>query len=73
MGDEIPNSMGEIHLEPIFFKDVYAEYVIDLAETGLAMVGITTFVEVWKSCFPHVKIRKYKQVTGKINTYKLLV
>jgi len=73
IGDEIPNSSGEIHLEPMFYKDVYSEYATDLAETGLAVIGIKTFVGIWKSSFPHVKIRIFKQVTGKLTTMIVIV
>jgi hypothetical protein len=74
VGDMIPNSFGEIHLEPIDVIEIYMEYCRDLhnCATPLEKVSYSTFCELWLLCFPHVKIREYKVVTGKCNTCAIL-
>jgi hypothetical protein len=65
IGDMVPNSGGEIHLEPIQIVDVYHEHVMDMEVAGIPYVGVDTFANIWKNCFEHVKIREYKAVSGK--------
>lgn len=68
VGDFIPNSNDEIHLEPITIQEIHDEYVIDMEHQGDESLGYEAFLRMWNSCFPYVKIREYKQVTGKIHT-----
>lgn len=68
VGDQIPNSNGEIHLEPTKVKDIYEEYVAAGVDNGQSRLQITQFCKIWKSCFPHVRIREFKAVTGKCHT-----
>jgi len=66
VGDSIPNSLGEVHLEPIDIKDVWGEYNEDMSHTGERTLSVNEFGQIWLSCYPHVKIREYKAVTGEI-------
>jgi len=65
VGDCIPNSAGEIHLEPVDIKDVWKEYDDDMKNAGEKSLRVDEFGYIWKHCFPYVKIREYKAVTGK--------
>jgi hypothetical protein len=63
MGDKPPNSKcTEIHLEPITFEEIWKEYKRDLEMSLDVVADYSTFCKLWKVCFPHVKIREYKQV-----------
>ena len=65
IGDMIPNSGGEIHLEPVQIVEVYAEHVLDMTNAGIPYVNVDTFANIWMNCFEHVKIREFKAVSGK--------
>jgi hypothetical protein len=71
VGDKMPNSK-EIHLEPITYQEVHREYEMTMEsyfpdEEGLAL-NYTSFLSMWHNSFAHVKIREYKQVSGKCTT-----
>ncbi len=58
VGDRMPAST-DIHLPSCLTKaDVYALAVDDLSQGGLECCKTSTFYEIWKSEFPHVKIPK---------------
>lgn len=56
VGDNVPDSKGEIHLEAIPKQDIYAEYVydIELMKDSETHVCIDTFLELWRNVYPHV-------------------
>jgi hypothetical protein len=62
----MPNTDNEIHLEPVLIKDIYEEYVEDMGDYKLERVNIEAFRVVWTDCFPNVRIREFKAVTGKL-------
>ena len=69
-GDFVPNSAtDEIHLELITIKEIYKEYRHDLKYVYKLefkdSITYNGFVSLWDKAFPHVKIRKFKAVTGK--------
>ena len=66
VGDAMPNTDNEIHLEPVLIKDVYEEYTETMGEYKLERVHIDAFRVVWIDCFPNVRIREFKAVTGKL-------
>ncbi len=68
VGDLIPNKAGEIHLEPVYSSVVYNEYVMDFESLNEEFLSLRRFLELWEILFPHVKVRKYKAVSGKCNT-----
>lgn len=68
MGDAIPNSDGQIHLEPISAKEIYEEYERYCEIRGINSLQPSQFFNLWRSCFPHVTIREFKAVTGKCTT-----
>ena len=68
VGDLIPNSDNQIHLEPTLVQDIYAEYSHFMTAQDLNSLGRTQFAKLWQTCFPHVSIREYKAVTGKCDT-----
>jgi len=73
VGDCIPNTDGEIHLEPTKVCDIFDEYVSSVVQTGNGRhLRASQFFGIWKACFPHVKIREFKAVTGKCNTCAML-
>ncbi len=68
VGDRMPTS-SDIHLPSCLTKaDVYALAVDDLSQGGLQCCKPSTFYEIWKTEFPHVKIPK---VTTADCTYSL--
>lgn len=73
-GDEMPNTNGEIHLEACDYKDLYAEYIFDMDNIYKEDVKLSysAWRRIWKKHFAHVRVREYKQVTGKCDTCELL-
>ena len=67
-GDHMPNSK-EIHLDN---QPLFTLYKLYLSEVFGDFVNFDTWRHIWKECFPHVKLRVYKQVTGKCMTCALL-
>ena len=72
VGDQIPNS-NEIHLETQEKLEIWAEYVWDMfhlfEDNALCY---SKFLDLWDTVFPHVKIRVYKDVTGKCTVCAVL-
>lgn len=68
VGDQAPNSGGEIHLDPTTKEEIYTEYVMDMESVGEERLDPSNFRDLWKTCFPHVKIKEFKNVTGKCDT-----
>ena len=60
----MPNTDGEIHLEKQLKRGIYEEYVDDFEYRGKKAMSYENFNKLWRESFPHVKIRKYKQVSG---------
>lgn len=71
LGDKMPSS-NEIHLEPIKVKELYEEYVVDKRFSGEDILSADRFAYIWRHCFPQVKIREFKAVSGKCGTCALL-
>lgn len=71
VGDKQPNH-SEIHLEPTEVKTVHSEYHQVISDAGEPVLEYTAFLNMWDSCFKHVKIREFKAVTGKCKTCTLL-
>lgn len=64
-GEKIPNSdTGAIHLEKQHKKNIWEEYVGDCEYHEDPHLSYNSFLKIWRECFPHVKIRSYKQVSG---------
>ena len=73
VGDHVPNSgKGEIHLEKQEIKGIFNEYKEECSAYGRTHVLYGKFTQLWRECFPQVKIRAYKQVSGKCYTCLLL-
>jgi hypothetical protein len=62
----------EIHIEPIAILRVHSEYLLNISDAGEKTLSYTSFLSMWKNCFPHVKIREYKAVSGKCKTCAIL-
>lgn len=62
VGDKIPNSKDEIHLEPQEKKEIWEEYQSDCFELLLDEdpMGYDAFLKLWDEAFPHVSIRIFK-------------
>lgn len=60
MGDDMGNTEGQIHLDPVTKKTIYKEYCEDMEDSGDVVLAFSTFKNLWYTCFPHVKIREYK-------------
>ena len=67
IGDFMPNA-GETHLEPIEITSIHEEYV---NECEFVLLAYKDFLLLWKNCFPNVRIRECKGVTGKLYATKL--
>lgn len=63
IGDKQP-ACAEIHLEPTNMLDIHKEYKSCLSNVDEIPLEYNQFLSVWHVCFPHVKIREYKAVTG---------
>jgi hypothetical protein len=74
VGDHVPNSFNEIHLEPIPRSDVYKEFCFNMEHIGdgTGAVSLDVFRKIWKEVFPHVRIRKYKSSCGHCNLCSIL-
>jgi hypothetical protein len=71
MGDKVPNRAGdEIHLELVEKIEIYNEYKTACIQIYKDDTYLTydRFIKLWGDVFPHVKIRVYKQVSGKCDT-----
>ena len=64
-GCKVPNS-EQIHIDHMEAKTLWEEYVHDLGD--VRALGYTAFLDLWYTCFPHVKVREYKQCCGKCIT-----
>jgi len=68
-GDHIPNANNnEIHVDNLTYQEYYHIYL----ETAFHKLKITAFIWMWKNLFSHVKIREFKNVTGKCKTCESL-
>ena len=61
-GEHVPNS-DQIHLEHVPIKSIWEEYTDDPGQSDT--VSYKQFVTIWVKCFPHVRIREYKQCCAK--------
>jgi hypothetical protein len=71
MGCQAPNC-NEIHLEPITVTKIWDEYLTDFMLRTDDAVTLSQFCDIWKGCFPYVKIREFKAVSGKCDTCAML-
>lgn len=56
----------EIHIDPIDKKELWNYYKSDtFVQSHDKVYGYETFTTIWNEVFPKVKIREYKNVTGK--------
>ncbi len=62
IGDSMPNTDGEIHIDKIEKQDIYILYV---NEVGKGCLTYSSWLKFWKKVFPHVKVRQWKNVSGK--------
>lgn len=72
IGDQVPNSDHEIHLEPVPKQNVWEEYQFDMAAIDEPALELNTFLKIWKNVFPYVKVRKYKSSCGHCNLCAML-
>jgi len=60
-----PNA-DEIHIDPISEVEVWNEYKADpFVLSHEKVYGYDNFTKIWRDVFPKIKIREYKNVTGK--------
>ena len=67
VGDEMPNS-EEIHLESMHIKEIWEEYRDVMKALDCGYIALGQFGDLWMKCFPYVKIREFKAVSGKCDT-----
>lgn len=74
VGDVMPNTNGEIHLEACDYADLYEEYAIDMENLYKEdkILSYSSWRKVWKLHFQHVRVREYKQVTGKCDICEIM-
>lgn len=74
VGDYMPNTDNEIHLEACDYRDLYEEYMFDVTHVYKtdAYLSFQKWRDVWKVHFDHVRVREYKQVSGKCNECEML-
>ena len=56
----------QIHIDHMEQKELWKEYEDDVGE--VRALGYHAFLELWYTCFPHVRVREYKQCCGKCIT-----
>lgn len=66
-GEQQPN-IDEIHLDPCSVDHIWEEYRCVMEDAKQDYIKYSHFLHIWKQCFPHVKVREYKAVTGKCRT-----
>jgi hypothetical protein len=71
VADASPNCT-HLELEPITLAEVHDEYITDMYHFKETILSLSAFCVMWKTCFQHVKIREFKQVTGKCQTCAVL-
>ena len=60
-----PNA-NEIHIDPITETEVWNEYRSDVfVQSHSEVYSYKSFTKIWRDVFPKVKMREYKNVTGK--------
>ena len=62
VGDPMPNTPGLVHIDKIEKQEIYCMYVNEVRRDCLTFSSWNKF---WKRVFPNVKIRQWKNVTGK--------
>jgi hypothetical protein len=62
IGDPMPNTAGEVHIDKTEKQEIYCLYVNEVRQNCLTFSAWNKF---WKRCFSNVKIRKWKNVSGK--------
>ena len=69
MAENVPNIEEELHLEPIKKKSIYEEYCFDVISYDQLQspLSVGLFLDICKSVFSYVKVRKFKQCCGKCN------
>ena len=69
MADNVPNIAEDLHMEPVKRRDIYEEYLFDMATCNdfLDPISLELFLKMWKTVFAYVKIRKFKQCCGQCN------
>jgi hypothetical protein len=77
VGDQVPNTDLEIHLEPVPKNNIYQEYLFDMQFLGENdadgnKVSLEVFRNIWNTVFPYVKVRKYKSSCGHCNLCAIL-
>lgn len=64
-GEQEPNA-DEIHIDVISQTEVFEEYKTDPYVLSHEKVySYNSFIKIWRDVFPKIKIREYKNVTGK--------
>lgn len=72
-GDPQPNDDGTYHIEEGHTKkDVYYDYECVFNNLGIKPVALNRFRFIWKTCTPHVLVRKRKGVDTKCPTCSML-
>ena len=72
-GDPQPNEAGYSHIEEGHTKkDVYNDYLAVFTSHNLKAVDISRFRYIWRTCTPHVLVRKAKGVDSKCPTCCML-
>ena len=66
-GDQMPNS-NQIHIESVTYISLYNQY----KKESFYEVNYKNWKFIWDTLFSNVKMRTYKQVTGKCETCALL-
>jgi hypothetical protein len=62
VGDSMPNTDGEVHIDKVEKQDIYCMYVNEVRNDCLSFSAWSKF---WKRVFPNVLIRQWKNVSGK--------
>lgn len=65
--DKAPNRL-ESYVSESSKKDVHKSYVDEISLRGEKTVDFSTFVNLWNTIYPYVKLRSWVNVMGKCDT-----
>ena len=63
-GNFAKNGLGDVELDRDHKQSFHKVYKEETEAKGDPTIGKKKFYKLWNSVFPHVKIKKFKTVTG---------
>ena len=67
VGDKVPNNYDTIHIDNMPKSSIWQEYRCNMKlfyGPSEPYMNRSNFFHLWNTCFPHVKVRRWKNVSG---------